>query len=130
MDGSTVPAVFTVALLLAALGLKITDAAKAIVNLRNTDTKKAAQNDLVTLVVTVVLSFLVIQFWVKTSAWGDEVTIGAEKLKDLNFQSTFLFSAVFTALAGTLHDFKKAVSGNGSGGEEGKKTDELKFING
>jgi len=127
MDGSTVPAVFTVALLLAALGLKITDAAKAVVNLFKPATRKAALNDLVTLIVTVLLSYFVIQTWVKSSAWGDEVTIGAEKLKDLDFKSTLLFSAVFTALAGTLHDFKKAVSGNAGGG--GANTDELKFIN-
>ena len=108
---------FTVALLLAALGLKITDFVKYVVSaLKPPGTDKAQQkerrdsvNGLITMLVTVLVSIVVIEGLLKHSAWGDEITIGKEKLTDLGLGSTIVFGIVFTSLAGTLYDFKKAV---------------------
>ena len=66
-------------------------------------------NGLITMLVTVLVSIAVIEGLLKHSAWGDEITIGKEKLTDLGLGSTIVFGIVFTALAGTLYDFKKAV---------------------
>ena len=111
MDAS--PSAITVALLLAAVGLKITDFVKYLVSAirdRADATKRTeALNGLLTLTVTAVLGVLVVQFFLKNSAWGDEVKIGDELLKDLDFHSTVIFGVVFSALASTLYDFKKAV---------------------
>jgi hypothetical protein len=112
---------FTVALLLAALGLKITDFVKyfisAVKPISGTAAEQQAQraeraesvNGLITMLVTVVVSIVVIEGLLKNSAWGDEITIGKEKLSGLGTGSVIVFGIVFTALAGTLYDFKKAV---------------------
>lgn len=101
----------TVALLLAALGLKVTDFVKYCVAFFRPAQKTEAMNGIVTLVLSSLIGVLVVQFMVKPSAWGDEVTIGTEKLSELGFGSTVVFGVVFTALASTLYDFKKAVDG-------------------
>jgi hypothetical protein len=103
--------VITVALLLAALGLKVTDFVKYLVALGRTSQRTDAANGIVTTLLSSVVGFLVVQFLVKPSAWGDEVKIGDEKLSDLGLGSTIVFGLVFTALASTLYDFKKAVDG-------------------
>lgn len=114
MDSATSPATLAVALLLAALGLKITDLIKYIALLLRANThddKRESWNGLVTLVLTAVIGILVVQFLLKPSAWGDELKIGDELLKDLDLLSTMVFGVVFTALASTLYDFKKAIDG-------------------
>lgn len=114
MNSASSPATLAVALLLAALGLKITDLIKYIVLILRADAqddRKEGWNGLVTLVLTAVIGVLVVQFLLKPSSWGDELKIGNELLKDLDFLSTVIFGIVFTALASTLYDFKKAIDG-------------------
>lgn len=113
MDTIAGPAALTVALLMAALGLKITDFVKYIVSaIRDKDDARTDSiNGIVTLLASSILGVLVVQFMLKPSAWGDEIMIGEEPLKDLGLGSTLIFGIVFTALASTLYDFKKAVDG-------------------
>ena len=115
-EAATTPTAITVALLLAAIGLKLTDLVKYMVSIirDSGEARKDAANGIVTLLVTAFLGFLTVEFLLKPSAWGDEITIGDEPLSDLDFGSTVVFGVVFTALAGTLYDFKKAVDGSDS----------------
>ena len=112
MDAGTGPTI-TVALLMAALSLKLTDFAKYVVLLvkvpfGRADGWKEAVNGIVTLLLTAFLGVIIVEL-LKASAWGDEITIGNEQLNDLAFGSSVLFGVVFTAAASTLYDFKKAV---------------------
>src|SRR5215204_510826 len=111
MTNASAPAAFTVALLLAAMGLKLPDLVKYVVSIFRDqgDAKRDSVNGVVTLILTAVLGILVVQFLLKPSAWGDEITIGRETLSSLGFGSTIVFGVVFSTLAGTLYDFKKAV---------------------
>ena len=112
MSSSSGTTVISVAVLLASLGLKATDLVKYVVALAfKKDQRTEGANGVVTLFLSSVVGFLVVEFLVKPSAWGDEVMIGQEKLSDLDMLSTIVFGLAFTALAATLYDFKKAIDG-------------------
>ena len=111
MENST-PAI-TVALLLAAVGLKITDLVKYVVEVLKPDNEPVKRTDafngIATLGLSALIGYLVVEFLIKPSAWGDEITVGEETVSSLGFGSTIVFGIVFSAIAGTLYDFKKAI---------------------
>ena len=97
-------------LVLAAVGLKATDLAKyisVIVNPTNADRTKAV-NGLVTLVLTALLG-VVIVFVLKGSTWSAQIVVGSTTVANLSVGASVLFGVAFSAVAGTLYDFKKAV---------------------
>ena len=108
-DPTSAPTAITVTVLLAAVGLKLTDLAKYVVVAIKGPNRLKAVNGMVTLIVTAVLSYLFVQFLLKPSSWGDEIRIGNESLQDLDRTSTIIFGIVFSGIAGTLYDFKKAI---------------------
>ena len=105
-----------VTLLLAALGLKLTDFVKSVTNWANgkdDDTKKRARNDLITFLVAWIIGIGAALVLSKT-AWGDEITVGKEALASLSLGSLVVFGLVFSTVAGTLYDFKKAIDNKDS----------------
>ena len=112
MDTNTAASAITVTVLLAALGLKVTDLVKFATNAAFAGTDKAkrrkAVNDIATFFVGWVVGFFAVLALSRT-AWGDEVKIGNEMLSSLNFVNLVMFGLVFSTVAGTLYDFKKAI---------------------
>ena len=104
--GST--SVITVSLLLATLGLKATDLAKYLVAVAKNRKDKDALDGIITMLVTGAIG-VALAFVLRKSSWGDEIRVGNKALTQLGDSSTVLFGFVFTALAGTLYDFKKAL---------------------
>lgn len=111
MDNETTASVVTITLLLAALGLKLTDLIKFISNAiggKDADTRARAVNDLATFFLGWAIGIVAV--WVLAhTAWGDEVSIGSETLANLNMPNLVVFGLVFSTVAATLYDFKKAI---------------------
>ncbi len=111
MTNETTTSVVTITLLLAALGLKLTDLVKFVSNAfggKDADTKARAVNDLATFFLGWAIGIVAV--WVLAhTAWGDEVSIGNETLANLNMPNLVVFGLVFSTVAATLYDFKKAI---------------------
>jgi hypothetical protein len=113
MEASSAPTI-TVVLVLAAMGLKVTDLLKFVTNaFKGGDTAKRAQNDLVTFMAAWVIG-IGSGYILRSTAWADEVTIGQETLSTLDVWSMVVFGLVFSTVAGTLYDFKKAIDSSDS----------------
>lgn len=101
----------TVTLLLAALGLKLTDLVKFVSNAlggKDDDTKARARNDLATFFLGWAVGALA-AWGLSHTAWGDEISIGKETLANLDWLNKIVFGLVFSTVAATLYDFKKAI---------------------
>jgi hypothetical protein len=111
MDTGTTTSATTVTLVLAALGLKLTDLVKFASNAlfgQDDDTKERAVNDLATFFLGWAIGIGAV--WVLAQiAWGDEVSIGKETLANLDVFNVVVFGLVFNTVAATLYDFKKAI---------------------
>jgi uncharacterized membrane protein len=105
--------VISVALVLGAFVVKVTDLVKYIAALtkRSQASKDEGRNGLISLVLTAISGLIAI-FVFKTTAWADEVSVGTETLADLNVLSTVILGLVAATVASTLYDFKKAVDGS------------------
>jgi hypothetical protein len=112
VDAATTTSAITITLLLAALGLKVTDFVKFATNalFGSGDKKKQAVNDITTFLLSWAIGIGAVTLLART-AWGDEVTIGKETLAALNFGNLIVFGLVFSTVSGTLYDFKKAIDG-------------------
>jgi hypothetical protein len=111
MNSETTTSVITVTLLLAAVGLKLTDLVKFVSNFLigvDDDTKKRARNDLATFFLGWAIGIGAALVLART-AWGDEVSIGKETLASLDLFNVVVFGLVFNTVAATLYDFKKAI---------------------
>ena len=111
MEPATTTSVVTITLLLAAIGLKLTDLVKFVSNAiggKDEATKARARNDLATFFLGWGVG--IVAAWVLArTAWGDEVSIGKETLASLDALNLVVFGLVFNTVAATLYDFKKAI---------------------
>jgi hypothetical protein len=100
----------TLTLVLAAVGLKATDLAKylSVVCVPEKEDRAKAVNGIVTLVVTAILGVIIV-FVLKGSTRSSQILVGNTPVSDLSVGATMLFGVGFSAVAGTLYDFKKAV---------------------
>ena len=115
METAAATSTVAVTLLIASLGLKLTDVVKFLVNLGTGDAedKRASKSGLWNFVIGWVLGVAVVWVLAQTE-WGDEITIGKEALANLSFGGMVIFGLVFTTVAATLYDFKKAIDGTDS----------------
>jgi hypothetical protein len=120
MNNEATTSVVTITLLLAALGLKLTDLVKFISNAiggKDGETKARAVNDLATFFLGWAIG--IGAAWVLAhTAWGDEVSIGKETLSNLDLANLVVFGLVFNTVAATLYDFKKAIDQNDSANKD------------
>lgn len=82
-------------------------------NLGQDKQTKDAVNGLATFALGWVLGVVMV-YVLSASPWGDEITIGKESLGDLDVLGKVIFGLVFTSVAGTLYDFKKAIDSSDS----------------
>ena len=110
METAAATSTVAVTLLIASLGLKLTDVVKYLVNLGtgNVEDKRASKSGLLNFAIGWVLGVAVVWVLARTE-WGDEITIGKEALANLSLGGMVIFGLVFTTVAATLYDFKKAI---------------------
>jgi hypothetical protein len=99
-DAGTSVGVITASFLLGAFILKLVDFVKYAL--------KSDWNGVMTLAITWAVGFVAVQVFIETQ-WGDEVSIGEERLDGLSTMSKIVFGLAAPAVAALLYDAKKAV---------------------